>query len=389
MLSLFKGFKPIYLLLFILFDVLVFFAALAGNRFIFDEVYYLPSSVDTLHGVASNIEHPPLVKLVLAVSIGLFGDGWFGWRLPIVLCALVSVGLVYLIGRHFSFSERLSTFCAGLCCLSLVFLLMGATAMLDMPTLMFGLAGLYLALKNRFVLSGLAFGLCFLCKELAVLMFGVTLLYLVFQRVSWRKLLPFCGVAVAVAFVGVWLYDLVFQPFAGDVAITNPLDHFWLMIVWQLNLNGVRAPDLTQWYPPLSWVSPFGENAFNPLRWLWGMDTAGHYIFNFRGQVSVVVEYLTFPLLALLPIVYWLKRSKVALLSWLWVGATFLPWLLAGFFVRTEANFYIMYAVPFLAVGCGYLYTLLKNRKLKYGLALTQLVVGLVWLLYYFPLPLF
>jgi dolichyl-phosphate-mannose-protein mannosyltransferase len=381
--------NPIFIILFILFDLLIFFAALAGDRYVFDECYYCVSSVDTLHGVASNIEHPPLVKMILAVSIGLFGDNWFGWRVPIVLSALVAVGLVYLVCRHFNFSERLSAFCAGLGCLSLVFLLMGSTAMLDMPTLMFCLAGLYFAVKNRFVLSGLLFGLAFLCKELAVLMFGVTLLFLVFQRVSWRKLLTFCVVAVVVALGGVWIYDLTFQPMAGEVVITNPLEHFWLMIVWQLNLNGVRAPSLTQWYPPVSWVSPFGENAFNPLRWLWGMDNAGNYIFNFRGQSSIVVEYLMFPLLALLPLLYWLKRQKVALLSWLWISATFLPWLLAGFFVRTEANFYVMYSVPFLAVGCGYLYSLIKNRKLKYGLALIQLTVGLVWLLYYFPLPLF
>ncbi|MFA5366104.1 MAG: glycosyltransferase family 39 protein [Candidatus Bathyarchaeia archaeon] len=356
--------------------------------YIFDECYYLPSSVDTLAGVASNVEHPPLVKLVLAVSIGLLGDGWLAWRLPIIVSCVVSVGLVYLIARRFDLSERLSTFAAGLCCLSMVFVLMGMTAMLDMPTLMFCLLGLWLALRGNYALGGLSFGLGFLCKELALIMFLVAGVYLFVKRVHWRKLFLFGGVFFAVSLLGVWLYDLVFMPVAGGVVISNPLEHFWLMVVWQLNLNGVRAPDVSAWYPPLGWVSPFGENAFNSLRWLWGMDAAGNYLFNFRGQTSVVVEYLMFPLLAVLPVVYWVKRHGVALLSWLWIAAAFLPWLIAGVFVRIEGNFYVVYSVPFLAIGCAYLYSLIGNRKLRYGLAFAQLAVGLFWFLTFFPVPL-
>ena len=385
----FLKFKPVFFVLLFLFAASVFFAALAGNHAAMDEVYYLPAARDTLGGVASNVEHPPLVKVILAGSIVVFGDGWLGWRLPIVLSALASVFLVYLVGRRFGFGERLAAFSAGLTCLSVIFVLTGSFAMLDMPTLAFGLAGAFFALRGNYAVSGLLFGLCFLCKELAVLMFGAVLLYLFVMKVPWKKLVVFSGLAVAVAFFGVWIYDLIFVPIAGGVVIGDPLEHFWLMVVWQLNLNGVRAPALSGWYPPLGWVSPFGENAFNPLSWLWGRDAVGNLLFSFRAMPSPVVEYLTFPLLAVLPIAYWVKRNGVALLSWLWIAATFLPWLLAGLFVRMEGNFYVVYAVPFLALGCGYLYTLIKNRKLRYGLAISQLAVGLVWFLIYFPIPLF
>ncbi len=388
MMNPFKAIKPIYVALFLLFDVEVFFAALAGNNPAMDECYYQPAAVASLHGVAANIEHPPLVKLLMGGGIAVFGDGWFGWRLLSIVCGVISVALIYLISRRY-FSERLATFCAGLSCLSVVFVLMGSFAMLDMPCLMFSLMGLYLALRGKFLWSGLAFGLGFLCKELALIMFLATAVFLFYKKVPWKKLAVFGAVAVVVAVGGVWLYDLAYQPVAGAVAVSNPLEHFRLMVVWQLNLNGERAPNLSQWYPPVSWVTPFGANALNPLSWLWGQDMAGHFLFNFRAASSPVVEYLMFPLLFALPVVFAKWRSDVALLSWLWVAASFLPWFLVGFVVLMEGNFYIVYSVPFLAIGCGYMYSLIKRRWLRYGLAVTQLAVGLAFFLYYFPLPLF
>ena len=83
------------------------------------------------------------------------------------------------------------------------------------------------------------------------------------------------------------------------------------------------------------------------------------------------------------------KKNAVALISWLWLACSFLPWLIAGFFVKTEGNFYVVYSVPFLAIGCAYGYSLIGNRRLKYALAIAQLAVGLVWFLYYFPVRLF
>ena len=184
----------------------------------------------------------------------------------------------------------------------------------------------------------------------------------------------------------------MFKPAIDGVIISNPVENFAIWIQYQFSLNGLRnTPDTAQWtawYPPVAWVSPFGENAFNPQRWIW-LSVGGRMFYNFQLQPNIAVEYLMFPLLVVLPVAYWVKRSGVALLSWLCVGFTFLPWLVAGFFVRTQANFYVGYSVPFLAVGCAYLYSLIGSRRLKYGLAFVQLAVGLLWFMLYFPVPLF
>jgi predicted membrane-bound dolichyl-phosphate-mannose-protein mannosyltransferase len=184
------GLKPIFWLLLIVFCVHIFIAALPVNNLFWDEVYYVPSSVDALHGVASNLEHPPLVKLIVGGVIGVVGNSWLAWRLPIILFAAVASALTYLIARRF-LSERLSLFAVALLSLSTIFLLVGVCSILEMPFIAFGLAGIYFALRAKYGLSGLMFGLSFLCKELAVMLFVATLVYLAVKKTPFWKLLCF------------------------------------------------------------------------------------------------------------------------------------------------------------------------------------------------------
>jgi hypothetical protein len=386
----FFRFPHIFWLLLIVFGVHVFVAALPGNYMVFDEAYYVPSSVDALNGVASNLEHPPLEKLIVGAAIGIGGNNWLAWRVPIILFALAASYLVYLVARRF-LSERLSLFTVGLMSLSTIFLLIGSTSILEMPFITFGLAGVYFVIQGRYGLGGLMFGLSFLCKELAVLVFAASFIFLVVKRVNVWRLVWFGAVGFLVAFFGLWLFELVYQPVIGGVVIGNPIHHLMVMVNYQFSLNGLRndgASLWTVWYPPVAWVSPFGANAFNPQRWIW-LEVAGRTYYQFTPQPNGAVEYLMFPLLVVLPVVYWFKRHALALVSWLCVGFSFVPWFIVGFFVRTEANFYVGSSVPFLVLGCAYLYSLIPNRRVKYVLAVAQLVVGVIFFLYYFPIPFF
>jgi 4-amino-4-deoxy-L-arabinose transferase-like glycosyltransferase len=381
------GLKPIYWVLIFVFCSHIFVASVVGNYYIFDESYYSPSSVETFSGVASNIEHPPLVKIIVGACVAVGGDNWLMWRLPAILFSVAAVAVTYLIARRF-ISEKLSLFAVGLVCLSTVFMLVGSCNILDMPCIAFGLAGLLFALKGRYGLAGLLFGLSFLCKELTVVMFGATLIYLLIIKVGKWKLLFLSGVGFAVAFFGLWLYDLGWNLY-GAYGISNPVEHLWVVISYQLKLNGVvRAASDYAWYAPWTWVSPFGENALVPLKWVW-LESGGRMVYCWSCQSSWAVEYLTFPLLAVLPVMYWVRRNGIALLSWLWIAFSFLPWLIAGLFVKTEANFYIVYSVPFLAIGCAYFYSKIGNRKLRWSLVITQMAVAAICYIYYFPLSLF
>ena len=378
--------RLIHVVIFLSFDMHLFAAALGGNNLIFDERFYVPSGIASVNLVASNIEHPPLVKIIIGLAIKLFGDNWFAWRFPIILFAMLATWLTYKIALKF-LSERLAVFSAGLLSLSVVLLLIGSTAMLDVPCLALGLLGLYDTLRGNYGRSGLWFGLSFLCKELGVLMFTATWLYLAIKKTGRWKQLFFVAIAFMVAFGGIWTYDLTFHPASANQPVTNPVEHFYLMILYQVKLNGERATNASNWYPPIAWVTPFGANAWNPWKWMW--VTQGHITYNWVAQPNPSVEYWMFPLLFMLPLLYWLKRNILAVLSWIWIAICYLPWFAAGFFVMTQANFYVIFSIPFLTIGFAYLYTFIMDRRLKYGLAITQLIIGIIWFLYYFPIPLF
>jgi hypothetical protein len=140
-------------------------------------------------------------------------------------------------------------------------------------------------------------------------------------------------------------------------------------------------------YSVYSWVTPFDVNSFKPLAWYWAVYPSGFHL-EWLAQPNPAIEYLMFPMLVLLPL-FWLKRKdSVASMCWLWLLCSFGPWFIADFFVRFEANFYIVYSLPALAIGCAYIYSMVKARKLRVGLAFTHLIFGMLIFFYYFPIPL-
>ena len=260
----------IYPLLVVVFILHALISVMAGGVQIFDEKYYVPAANNLLHGVADNFEHPPLVKLIMAASISLFGDNGVAWRLPIILFAVLATFLTYKIARNY-FSETQAVYASALLSTSVIFFLVGSTAILDMPMIAFSFAGIYFMLKQKYIASGVLFGLGFLCKELALVFFAATLIYLLVKHVGFKKILPLIAVFVVICFVGVQVYDVFYQQTVYGVTITNPFQHAAAVVIYQLRLNGIRSPISSDYYPAIGWVTPFGANSFNPQTWCIGI----------------------------------------------------------------------------------------------------------------------
>jgi hypothetical protein len=83
------------------------------NERYFDEIYYPRSGIEYLKGVRINTDwefpfewtHPPLTKLLIALSIWMFGgvahgdNGW-GWRFLNVVCGTLMIPLCYLFAKR-------------------------------------------------------------------------------------------------------------------------------------------------------------------------------------------------------------------------------------------------------------------------------------------------
>lgn len=91
----------------------------------FDEIYYPRSGIEYLKGVRINTDweypfewtHPPFTKLMIAVSIWLFGgvahgDSGWGWRFLNVVCGTLMVPLCYLFAKRLLGSTLFSSLAA-------------------------------------------------------------------------------------------------------------------------------------------------------------------------------------------------------------------------------------------------------------------------------------
>src|ERR1700709_1488262 len=156
------------------------FALLAGvttpDKFVFDEVHYVPAARQMLEPVLPspmlNPMHPPLAKQLIALSIRTFGDDPLGWRYPGVLFGSLAIVAMYLCGLALFAGQGPAIATALLTFFNQMVFVQSRIAMLDIYMLAFDLWGIAAFLhgfrKQRpqvaFGLAGLAFGLAAACN---------------------------------------------------------------------------------------------------------------------------------------------------------------------------------------------------------------------------------
>ena len=351
---------------------------LPANSLIFDEKYYVNAARVLLGwtvqpgapyagspvGLDPNTEHPPLGKLLMALSMAIFGDNGLGWRLPSVIAGMVALGALFAIVRSAGESFRLGLLVVGLVAFENLSLVHGRIGTLDMLVLAPLLVGAALALRGHWAAAGALTGLALLVKLtaiyglLALLILAVLGLLSVWRRerrLRWVDLRPL-GLTVLTFLVvglgGLWLLDMRFSSFS------NPFEHLRHMIDYGAHLaRSVIGP------------GPCPSNASTPWQWLVNecqmsylrVDVtikAGVKIISaqspidFRGLINPV-------LLGALPLAFvctgWLafaQRNRLAVWSLVWAAANYLPYLvLALVSERVMYLYYFLPVIPALAIA--------------------------------------
>jgi dolichyl-phosphate-mannose-protein mannosyltransferase len=180
------------------------FALLAGvttpEKFVFDEVHYVPAARQMLEPVMPspmlNPMHPPLAKQLIALSIRTFGDGPLGWRYPAVLFGSLAIVAIYLCGLALFGSQGAAVATALLAFSNQMLFVQSRIAMLDIFALAFGLFGVAAFMHGfrtprphfPFALAGLAFGLAAACKWSGLFALAVCISIVAVIRLmqSWR-----------------------------------------------------------------------------------------------------------------------------------------------------------------------------------------------------------
>ena len=115
------------------------------ERFVFDEVHYVPAARQMLEPAMPqpmlNPMHPPLAKQLMALSIRTFGDGPFAWRYPSVLFGSLAIVAIYLCGLALFAAQGPALASALLAFFNQMVFVQSRIAMLDIYALAFGLFG--------------------------------------------------------------------------------------------------------------------------------------------------------------------------------------------------------------------------------------------------------
>lgn len=404
-----------------------------GGGMVFDEAYYVPASLDLLHGIASNLEHPFFGKFWGSLGIGIFGNNFFGWRIFYAVIGVLAVWIMYELARVF-FSKEKALFAAAMLGFENLFFIHTSLLLLEGPPILFALLGFLLYFRKRYYLSGIAFGLCILSKETGVFFLGALLLYhiwahwdrkMIRRLQSWKKLLTFVVIVLLVVGMPLWAYDSLYQPFRqttesvtvqvvvsqpGNVTTTTtrtstqhsgpvsePIQNFLYYFRYQSSLKGCGTVNAWNCYP-WNWVLPFNVS---PLQYFVNTvtlkttaangttTTAEYHPIDWQGVGNLVVWYsiwLVVPIAALNVARKRAGRADVLALST--ILATYGPlFYLSLVTTRVEYAFYFIYTDVGLALGIPVAVSYIARGSQRYERLLMAgwLIATLAFFVMFFP----
>ena len=268
---------------------------------------------------------PPLVFLIQHFSFVIFGQNLFALRLPFVLAGILSVPLIYLIGKKL-FAEKAGLIAALLLAVSNYHVWISRIGLQESILIFFSLLTFYLFLlaleKNKYwFFWGVSFGLALLTKYLALVLVPIFVIYLLFyQRKVFKDKNFWFGVLISI---------LIFSP----------------VIIYNFKLFQ------SQGHFDLQFSYLFGQQV-SEWQFLPGKIQAGDFSFRLQNLIPAIYQGLLWPMFILSLIsfifaLYYFLKQKNKSIFWL-ILAIFFHLLL--FLVIGPAQRFVVILVPFLVL---------------------------------------
>jgi predicted membrane-bound dolichyl-phosphate-mannose-protein mannosyltransferase len=341
---------------------------------VFDEAYYV-NAARLIAGIAlpqgahyagspvgddANSEHPQLVKLVMAGSIELFGDGPLAWRLGSIVLGSVAILGMYFLVRSAGGGAWAALGAATLMAVDNLALVHSRIGTLDIYAVTAMIFGAALYLRRRPLLAGVVIGVG-ACTKLVAPYVLLSLLGLELLGAVGRpaladrvKRLVICAGAAAGTLIGLLaLLDRVappYDPIAGKGVTGGVFGHIHYMLSYAAHQTSPHGPQGIASYP-WEWLidlKPILYLNINPDRPVPGLYHA-HPAAHFLGMINPVI------LLAGLPGLVWagwrLARggtravTQLEALALTWAVGTWVPFLLLSVIDRRTSYLYYMLVV--------------------------------------------
>ena len=404
---------------------------------IMDEVFYVPAAQHMLAGAQCqqgvprndpgycNPEHPPLTKALVAAGMAVFGEyNTVGWRVMPALLGTFSIPLVFGIAWKVSESKKTAALSAALLALDVMFFSQSSAALLDIPPLFFELAAFFVVVAgvkwwrfDRYVFAGILMGLAGLAKETAIfpLMGLLTYILLFGDGVRLRRLYSVLEVALVVIVV----FSAGLQ--AYDSALASQSYQLFSQQVAYLLSYGASLTGGCPW--ACGWTNALTGGYITPLNWITYYSPIGYYLVSvtinpgnlhyvsvgYYGVTNLLETWTVYVWVPIAAYAFYRRRRKerlptldqftvaeggvppaqgippdlkfagLALTMFAW---TFLPYVALFFAGRVTYPFYIIDAVPFMAMGTAYW---LSKKWFPKWLVWVYLAFVFVFFLVYFP----
>ena len=393
----------------------------ADHTLIFDETYYV-NAARVIAGVAlpagaryagtpagddPNSEHPQLVKLIVAGSIELLGDGPLAWRLgSIVFGSLAILGMFALVcaaggGRWLALGA------STLMALDNLLLVHGRIGTLDIYVLATMLWGVALYLRGRPIAAGATLGIAAAMKLVAPLALLVLGLVELLRRLAvarggerpsgWTPRLALArlggctAVAAGVFLVVLGILDRIAPPYdpnAHRLVAGGPLGHLSHMLSFSAVLTSPHGPKGIASYP-WQWLADYKPIVYlnidpaHPDPGLSGIHPAVHFL----GVVSPPILLLALPALAYAARNA-LRCSEVAIVSLAWFLGTFVPFeLLSLLLDRTSYLYYMVIVMPGIYAAVAFLISRCRPGRRLLSAWIASVVVAAIVMYPLVPLP--
>jgi dolichyl-phosphate-mannose-protein mannosyltransferase len=331
--------------------------------------------------------HPPLAKLIVALSASVLGENALAYRLPSVIFGTLLLLFLYLAVKRLA-SDQVAFYAATFLSLDTLTLIHSRIFTLDIFMVSFMVLGFYLFLRGRYVVAGMAIGLSALSKEMGILGIAIAITFLVLERLSNHTLITRESVVLAAK---------VLLGFAVPVVLLSALMLVWWNTTpWQniarLGLYNVDHYNLDGSYVAIGSNSPSFGIICPP--WLWILNrnvieyysgTVGGLALNYVGEMNPMLIYLMLPGVAFSAWSYWKTRSRIdlfALVWWSWAYLTMYPIAFAG---RTM---YIFYMLPTMGAVSIMIASLMCHHSMKPYVRALYLFCAFVIMILQFPVKL-
>lgn len=330
------------------------------NKYVFDEVYHAFTAKEYLAGhkeaweywttppagVAYEWTHPPLAKEIMATSMFLIHsqDAWV-WRLPGALLGILSVYLVYLLGKRLLGNEPASLIAAFVFSIDGLNFVQSRTGMNDIYYVTFMLLALLLLLNKRFFFSAIVLGLALSCKWAAIYIYLIIIPIMLWGK-DFKKILYFIFIPPIIYLISYIPFFLLGHDFITFIHLQQQM--WW----YHTNLKATHSYSSPWWSWPLN---------LYPI-WYF-VDYQKDKVANIFSSGNPVVFWVGTTATILTGLEAFRKRSFSLAILILGFLVFWLPWAASP---RIMFLYHFSPSVPFLSLALGYQLSFeYKSRKTR------------------------